>query len=150
MESKTEQLVRRCFIKIDKGPIPIHQYYFGKKRLETIPPDIFHVINSIEKEKGDQTLLRINLGFLSIYLECCELGDKFIKDIFFLDLPNQLELLLSMIYYYLCKNDLTDVGCSSLLLANWVQNLISLDLCINLIIKPKITSHGKAVYHCLK
>ena len=100
MDSKTEKLVRRCFIKIDKGPIPIHQYYFGKKRLEDITPDIFHMINWIEKEKKDQALLRINLGFLYIYLESCELGDELIKSILFLDLPNQLELLLSMVYCY--------------------------------------------------
>ena len=52
MDSRTEQLVRRCFIKIDKGSIPIHQYYFGDNRLKTVTPDIFHVINSREKEKG--------------------------------------------------------------------------------------------------
>ena len=98
MESRTEQLVRRCFRKIDGGPLPIHQYHFGNDRVKVINPDIFHAINSREKEKGDTAIIRVCLGFLSTNIEGCNIGDEGIKNILFLDLPNKLELLLSMIY----------------------------------------------------
>ena len=85
-------------MKIDGGPLPIHQYNLGFDRVKAITPDIFHAINSIEKEKGDTAIIRVNLGFLSTILEACKIGDEGIKNIFLLDFPNQLELNLSMIY----------------------------------------------------
>ena len=66
MESRTEQLVKRWFIKMDGGPLPIHQYYFGSDRLKAVTPDIFHAINSREKEKGDTAIIRVCLGFCQL------------------------------------------------------------------------------------
>ena len=84
-------------MKIDGGNVPIHQYYFGDDRLKVVTPDIFHVINSREKEKGYNVLIRVNLSFLSTNIEGCKLGDEGIQNLFFLDLPNKLELLLCRI-----------------------------------------------------